>query len=228
MKAKRFLPAVVFALVLMLVPAGAALADYADPPGWDANPYFTHQTWEFFTPANPLVAEENKNPYGKPEFEQFGGVAYFEKFEGREGVWQFDDWSIVDFIVPNSENPALTKEVWFQATYWTDDGGRISEDSWIFPNPVADAVTFGQGNFEDLGDGWYRETWMGAIFPQPALEDFSIFFDGGFDESGMPIPANVYLDQVSIDTRCVPIPGAVLLLGSGLLGLVGVRRRNRS
>jgi hypothetical protein len=35
----------------------------------------------------------------------------------------------------------------------------------------------------------------------------------------------VYIDQVVIDTICTPIPSAVCLLGAGMVGLVGLRRK---
>ena len=238
-KTIKFLTAAAFVLGLTLFSIGAAHADYKNPPGWDGNPYFTHQTWNFHeTPDaydefdNPVFYPEyDDNPYGIPEMihDDFLSTAvWHDTWEGRSNVWQYDDTSIVDFFVPNSPNPDLTKEVWFQATYYTTDGGQISEDSWIYPEPAelfpdGVGVSFAQVSREavDGEAGWYHETWMGTIFPQPELEDFCIFFDDGAGN-----PATVYLDQVDIDTRCVPIPGAVWLLGSGLIGFAGIRRRS--
>ena len=240
-KTIRFLMAITFAFSLTLFSTGAAQADYHNPPGWDNDPYFTHQTWNFHQIPddydefdNPIFYPEvDDNPYeglhGMIHDDFFGTAVWHDTWEGRNNVWQYDENSIVDFFVPNSPNPDLTKEVWFQATYYTIDGGQISEDSWIYPEP---AESFFDVFFEQVSrdaiegePGWYRETWMGTIIPQPELEDFCIFFDGGLDEFGFPIAATVYVDQVDIDTRCVPIPGAIWLLGSGLLGLVGIRRR---
>ena len=231
-KATRILLAIMFALSLSLVSMGVAQADYYDPPGWEINSYFTHQSWEFETSANPSGPTVDDNPFGVAEYEAFGTdenpIIWHSTYAGRTGVWEFDENSIIDFIVPNSANPDLVKEVWFQATYYTVDSGRISEDSWIYPDDPFDAeVTFGQVSREAIeGEaGWYRETWMGTIIPQPGIEDFAILFDGGFDADGNPIAATVFVTEIDIDTRCVPIPGAVWLLGSGLIGLVGIRRR---
>jgi hypothetical protein len=44
----------------------------------------------------------------------------------------------------------------------------------------------------------------------------------GDPQSSNDLPFRTYYD----DTAVVPIPGAVWLLGSGLLGLIGIRRRN--
>jgi hypothetical protein len=37
-----------------------------------------------------------------------------------------------------------------------------------------------------------------------------------------------YIEYARMDIHCVPIPGAVWLLGSGLIGLIGIRRRKRA
>ena len=211
-KATRILLAITFALSLCLVSMGVAQADYYNPPGWDNNPYFTHQSWQFDTNANPSAPTTDNNPFGVAGYEAMGAT-WHGSFEGRSGVWQYDEMSWTDFEVPNE--PVLPiKEVWFQATYWTDTGGQISEDSEIFADPVGGVVTFARVSREEIGGGWYHDTWMGTIIPQPSLEKFVIFFDG-----------TAYVDQVDIDTRCVPIPCTVLLLGSGLIGFVGIRRR---
>jgi hypothetical protein len=221
-KATRILLAITFALSLCLVSMGVAQADYYDPPGWDNNPYFTHQSWQFDTNAIPSAPTTNNNPFGVAEYDAMGAT-WHAAWEGRTGVWQYDELSWTDFEVPNE--PVLPiKEVWFQATYWTNTGGQISEDSEIFADPLGD-VTFVRVSREEIaaGSGWYRDTWMGTIIPQPSLEDFFILFDDGLGG-----PATVYVDQVDIDTRCVPIPCTVLLLGSGLIGLCGYQTKRKS
>ena len=220
-KATRILPAITFVLSLCLVSMGVAQADYYSPPGWDNNPYFTHQSWQFDTHANPSAPTTDDNPFGEAVYEASDPVMWHAAFQGRSGVWEYNYGSLVDFWVPNELHPELTKEVWFQATYWTDTGGQISEDSWIFPDPAGD-VTFARVSREAVeGEAdWYHDTWMGTIIPQPLSEEFTIFFDDGLFGD-----ATVYVDQVDIDTRCVPIPCTVLLLGSGLIGFVGIRRR---
>jgi len=219
-KATRIFLAITFALSLCLVSTGVAQADYYGPPGWGSNPYFTHQSWDFDT-STPGAPEIDDNPYGIPNHSHELSATWHESFKSRNGVWEYNYDSLVSFEVPNELHPELTKEVWFQATYWTDTSGQISEDSFIFTDPDG-VVTFARVSREAVeGEaGWYHDTWMGTIIPQPFLEGFAIFFDDGLGG-----PATVYVDQVDIDTRCVPIPCTVLLLGSGLIGFVGIRRR---
>lgn len=52
--------------------------------------------------------------------------------------------------------------------------------------------------------------------------DGAYIFQGTPKASGTDLSFHTYYD----DTASVPIPGAAWLLGSGLLGLVGIRRRN--
>jgi hypothetical protein len=65
------------------------------------------------------------------------------------------------------------------------------------------------------------------------IADFGILFDadvtggGWFDGNGDPLDlGTVTLSGTSVNI--VPIPGSILLLGSGVLGLVGLSRRKRS
>jgi len=52
-----------------------------------------------------------------------------------------------------------------------------------------------------------------------------IGFDGLYLAlAGPGQPGVVYFDQFSADVHPIPIPGSVLLMGTGLLGLVGLRR----
>jgi hypothetical protein len=57
---------IILSLTILCFCAGLAYGDYADPPGWDSNPYFTHQTWGFGTNANPTAPDDGGagNPYG--------------------------------------------------------------------------------------------------------------------------------------------------------------------
>ncbi len=73
--------------------------------------------------------------------------------------------------------------------------------------------------------GWITAAYDFEIRPNPSEEEFYLEFMYAGD-------GDVYLDQVVIDTWCtddnntaVPLPGAMWLLGSGLIGLLGFRKK---
>ena len=62
----------------------------------------------------------------------------------------------------------------------------------------------------------HRNTWVTRIEPNPHSEDISFDF-----------LANTNVEEIVIDTQCVPEPGSMVVMFSGLVGLVGfgIRRR---
>ena len=66
----------------------------------------------------------------------------------------------------------------------------------------------------DLGYGWYETTFKWEIRPNPPDEFFVI---GG----------NILVDELVIDTWCIPEPTTLSLLGGGLVLLVTWHKRAR-
>jgi hypothetical protein len=69
-----------------------------------------------------------------------------------------------------------------------------------------------------FGDNIYIRTW-GYITPNPESELIQFSF------RDIPDNISVWIDDIHVATHCVPIPGAIWLLGSGLIGIVGIRRK---
>jgi len=70
--------------------------------------------------------------------------------------------------------------------------------------------------------------WDIVIKPNPFSETIKFVLPGFGDETDF---CNFKLDQLVLDTKCappVPIPGSLLLLGSGILALVGIGIRRKS
>ncbi|MEW6219691.1 MAG: hypothetical protein AB1634_09205 [Thermodesulfobacteriota bacterium] len=139
---------------------------------------------------------------------------------------------------------------WWNEWWWNDPyriGGKwvqIQFDwSPIDPNmPVQVGVTInwtnggwvGQQGPPIPGQGYDAEQYIERLHP------WELMGNGGHFDSGLYwLPIHYNPEWVSVDVRggnvliangqiwhqCVPLPGAVWLLGSGLLGLVGLRRR---
>jgi hypothetical protein len=65
-----------------------------------------------------------------------------------------------------------------------------------------------------------RTTQYWQIKPNPWWEEITCSFYG-------PAGGGVYLDHFYVSTACVPEPTSILALGSGLMGLLGLRIRKR-
>ena len=147
-------------------------------------------------------------------------------FEGRDDVLQINDVQI-GFLLPNFLNGDY-KIIRLQVTYWPDDGGVEawldgSLDMWVGFDPYNTDIRFPvQGDNggiwidEEWNGGWLTEVYEWVLSPNPAWEEFFLGFEA----------APAYVDQVVIDTMCVPEPGVLSLLVVG--GVALLRRRKRS
>jgi hypothetical protein len=137
--------------------------------------------------------------------------------------YSWDTFSIdeLDYLVvnlDNEENGAMIKDLWVSFTF---TGALPANQHLVYitsyyenlglPN---DTESYGIGNgLEVFENCVWLET---SIFPQPDRESFVIALGDADD---------FYVDCVQLATKCVPIPSTLLLLGGGLAGLIGFRRR---
>jgi hypothetical protein len=194
-------------LMLGLFLAGAVWADDLTPPPWDRyGPSTTYQKWEFSDPANPLAPTEFYNPYGDPFLSVFQ-YSWFDEYAGRTGVVEGLAYY---FWIPNNPDPNMYKDIWLQYVFHMD-GGIPQIDVQPGDWEVLDSSLM-----NDMGNGWYYDRWYIRLYPNPPYE--GIWLVG-------QACADVIMDQVVIDTICVPEPVSATLIGMALFGFALRKRR---
>jgi hypothetical protein len=192
---------------------------YADvflPPSWEGQERTTHQVWEFSTGDRDPVADEYIGPFD-PRPASIRSASWRSLWEGREGVWEFS--GIMEVPIVNFPEPLPEKIVWIQLTWMPNLGGSpavpnveawpLTADGQIAGDSVAAEVVFEQP--VDQGP-WMHTAYEIRLRPNPEMEM-------------VKINQWIYVDQVVIDTWCVPEPGAMAILLVG--GVIAIRGRRR-
>jgi hypothetical protein len=198
---KRYLAVALVAGVLVAVMVFPALADDLRPPPWRGLPRTTFQQWEFMDPNPNPMPDLMMNPYGMPQTGIIGH-AWMQDWDGRMGVWAFSG-DLVTHIPNVPDHPDYTKELWIQLT-WEPQGLRgpqVLVDG--LPGQLTGSVPVGPA-------GWLHSTWVVYLPYNPPMENVLI---GG----------DIMVDELVIDTRCVPEPTTLGLLAIG--GLCALLRR---
>ena len=180
------------------------------PPGWrDADPAKTLQIWEFNTPLNPTAADVDLNPNGVPVATVTGALPktrWKATDLGATGVWVTEDF--VELYIPNTPIQNPEKLIRLQITWWAD-----GEPELLILPPAATVDLF---NSELLPGGYTHSTYDIVLPINPPEEIIYI----------LPKNCTVFIDEIVVDTWCVPEPATVAALAAGGLLLV-VRRRRR-
>jgi len=176
-------------------------ASQTDASLWYPASGSTYQSWDFATNANPAAPEVSQNPFGT------ASVILAPTSNGTSLVWDNGVWSSTEFsanfTVPNQPVANELKEMVVQIRYrggdfylsWAIDSGGNQ-----FTLTSRDVVT---------ENGWNTVTDKYQIRPNPNTEYLCYGFSG--------VTAPAALDWVTIDTRCIPEPATMALLGLGML-----------
>lgn len=213
MKKNMFIVAALLAIAL-IAPRAEAIPWY-DPP-WDATyPTATYQQWEFSMPDNPALPEIDGNQYGTASMDIMGSTDWRPDWDGPLGDpvpgWHIDDpnGGGVWIHVLNDPDPNLWKLILVQVTS-TKAPSNISTSpagSVSFPFPQIQH-TNASGQFT----GWYTYPFLVKIPDNPPEEWIHIDF-----------PYSTIIDEIVVDTICIPEPGLTAMLGLG--GMLLLRRR---
>lgn len=184
----------------------------------------TWQEWSF-TEEDATVPEASYNPYGTTEATLYGydgsvSFGWKDSILGRQGVWTGDP-VFVELLIPNSPEANPMKTVWFEMDYRAVT--MLNPTILVEDGFTVEQIYYDSGLRRDQNgmviDDWRTMVVGWNIYPNPSYEiiSFALAGTGG------------YVDRISVDTICVPVPepGAIVLGGIGV-SLVGFWKRKRA
>ena len=117
---------------------------------------------------------------------------------------------------PNYPPPNPYKDIWVQIT-WAPEAQYGEPTVKVQPEGIEPGVIvpLDPQSPIDMPGTWYHSTYKVRIEPNPPWEL-------------IVIQGSVYVDEVVVDTYCVPEPGGMLALITGSLGLVGFIGRRKA
>ena len=197
------------------------LGDDLLPPVWRGAPNTTFQAWEFSDDSHPAEPDVIMNPYGDSLATIYGEFnlpyrdtywideTYFE----HEGLWRVGGSIALD--IPNDPILRPQKKIRLQITY---DGGPATPEPgptlFVYATDGAEVVQSELVQQTILDDYFVHDVYDFVLEPNPSSETIWI----------LPYYCHIDVDEIVVDTICVPEPSTLLLLVTGL-GLLAVSRR---
>lgn len=196
------------AVIVVVALSGVAQANLVPP--WRGEAGSTLQGWNFGSSIITPQPQMLLNPYGDPLLKVTPAGNWISEIDGRQGVWPLS--GEIDVYIPNLPEPNPLKYIWVQVT-WKPAEYR---DIFLPDEPIVgvapfDVMTTGKEQLQ-LPEGWVQSTFKITIEPNPP-------------EEWITVKGNVLVDELVIDTICIPEPATICLLGLG--GLVTLLRRKR-
>jgi len=209
---------VLAAFLLMFLPAVAAAHDVF-PPDWRGLEGTTYQEWRFDSDANPAEPDVINNDYGSASalitVGEYGSGWLDDPMLGTQtGMWDIggDDSHIV-LDIDNRPWAVGYKEIRVQVTYY--EGISAAPTVSV---PGAQFVSSQTVLVEEDTSlwGWYLDQSIWQIAPNPSHEQIIL--------TGDPDWGSV-IEQIVVDTYCIPEPMSIALLSLG--SLIVLRKRQQ-
>jgi hypothetical protein len=190
---------------------------FAAPPWRGSAGNITFQQWSFSdanTSPLPDAVPPLRNSYGTPELDVGSTCVWSSSVDGYNGVWAMERDKL-DIIIPNYTVLNPQKEMWIELTWKKAGHNSFPDRPLIGITPLYDDENMDYStdiSRVDLGSSgnWFTTRFVVNIWPNPPSEYITISGD-------------IYVDQVVIDTRCIPEPGTLSLLG--VAALFGLKRK---
>jgi len=177
-------------------------------PLWSGDEGTTSQQWSFTLndAAPPLPDTGWDNGYGTPQLSVYGS-GWNNTIDGHQGVWTFSGFGsgvLVD--IPNNPVSQPVKEIWVELIW-----EAASLSSYIPDQPIigvwADDFEKQLMREESIGGNWKASLYKINIWPNPSAEQITINGD-------------IRLDQIVVDTICIPEPATFgLLIGGAFMAI---------
>ncbi len=181
----------------------------------------TYQEWTFDDADNPAPPEVIINPFGDASADITVGdfsEGWFESLGGfgtQTGFWDIGGvGGQIVLDIDNAGTPNPVKEIWVQVTYWCD-----IQQAPTVEVPGGELVDFQPEYLIEhapAGGDWLLDLWVFQIRPNPDHEQIVITSDQDLGS---------VIDQIVVDTWCVPEPATLGLAVVGLLALIARARR---
>ena len=199
---------VVCIVLLLSCSAYATLSDL-NPSSWRTSPpgqsTTTMQAWSFDDISNPTAPELVYNSFGTPTL-NVSSETYLQSYMGHNGIYRYTAIGEISMYIPNSGNndPGTWKEIWIQIIY--SDPYGVGFEIPIATVPGYDS--FARVSSQSLDNYYMLDTYSIKIIPNPPGEEII----------ALTIQCAMYVDEIVVDTICVPEPATIVLLGlAGLL-----------